>query len=108
MSEQKDKPDEGPSLPLRIVWVLTFPALFCQAWLLHISDERMTRSNFAVLFGLTLSWYTLLGSYHFLVKGAINHEHPDWKHREGWHGVIMFSTGYLCLFWFIAFCKGYP
>jgi hypothetical protein len=108
MSEQKEGPDEGPSLPMRIVWVLTLPALFCQAWLLHISDERMTRSNFAALFALTLSWYALLWSYHYLVIGEINNEHPEWNHMENWQKVTMFSMGWLCLLWFIAFCKGYP
>lgn len=102
MSDKDDIAQEGPTLPMRIVWVLTIPAWISQAWLQIISDERMAKSNYAALFALTLSWYALLWGFHFLAKGSIYRDHPDWDSMEAWQLATMISTGLLCLAWWVA------
>jgi hypothetical protein len=57
---------------------------------------------FAALFALTLSWYTLLGSYYFLVKGGTKLRSPDWEFMNQWQTCILCSTAFLCLGWWQA------
>ena len=87
---------------MRIVIVLTIPAFICQGWLQLVSEQPMVRSSYGALFILTLSWYLILWSYYYLVKGQINSRHPDWSFMDGWQVAVMVSTLILCAGWWRA------